>query len=397
VIARFRVLLPFTISVRQGAPFVPEEFDHGCSRLKVYAPYQAAANVSELTDLAVPVSDIALALHPADPQMIDPSIIIDGQPTVRANVVQVDVSGPDFDRRAPAPGHPQADDPPTALLFEVVNSILHRLRSLLRSPIIHPIDERGSCWRIQYLTDAEELLPEEKGKLKGRGSLGTVMKLTGLSPAHWQAALVLPREFRTKGWETLLLEAESHLPDLVPAILFSSVALEVLIGNALAVLAPTEELAAGLWQYTNNRDRHDKEPSVADEFDTLLRILTGHSLKEHGHLWTAFMNLKSARNGIVHQGTLTIGGRPITRDQGYDLVTKAKEIANWIDSLLPEGARRPTEIPSSIEIWRAMFANRTTSNVVVTRLGGAQTTPLTHRIVTGTEGGQGPNAPPPGS
>ena len=381
MIARFRTLLPYLIWMRQDDTFVPEEFDRDGFRFKVYAPHQAPANATALADPMITASDAVYALHPADPSLIDTAVALGGKSTVRANVVQIDGSKPDFDRRRTTAGNLAADDPPINLLFEVLNSMLYRLRSVTRSPFIHPISQQASNWRIEYLTDAGEPVAREEEKVKARSSIGFSCQITGLTAEQWHAFIGLPRDFHTKAWEELLLDAEAHLPDVVPAIVLSAVALEVLIGNSLSALAPADHPAAELWHYINNRGDYRKEPSVKEEYDVLLRALTGRSLKEEPVLWQAFCNLRDARNAMVHRGTLTIGDRPITRHQAFELVGRAKEIANWIESLLPGGARRPAEIPCKLEVQRLLLVNRSSSPMTVTRMEMAQTVPATHCVI----------------
>lgn len=391
MIARFRILLPYLIWVRQGDTFVPEEFDRDGYRFKVYAPYQAPASASTLADPMVTASDAIYALHPADPPVIDTSVSLEGQPAARANVVQIDVSKPEFDRQKTTSGNKGADDPPISMLFEVLNSMLCRLRSLTRSAFIHAISQEGSSWRVEYLTDSGELLAQEEEKFKAKSSVAFSCQISGLAAKHWQALLGLPRDFQTKVWESLLLDAEAHLPDVVPAITLSAVALEVLIGNSLAALAPADHPAAELWHYINNRGDYHKEPSVAEEYDVLLRALTGRSLKEEPVLWLAFRNLRSARNDLVHKGTVTIGGRPITRHQAYELVGRAKEIAVWVESLLPGSAQRPAEIQCKLEIERQVLVNRTASPIAITMMEMAQTVPGTHCVISNDVMEKGPD------
>jgi hypothetical protein len=150
-----------------------------------------------------------------------------------------------------------------------------------------------------------------------------------------------------------------------------------------------------LWHYINNRGDYQKDPSVKEEYDVLLRALTGRSLKEEPVLWEAFCNLRGARNALVHGGTLTIGGRPITRNQAYELVGRAKEIALWVESLLPGSARRPAEIPCQLDVLRPVLVNRTASPITVTRMEMAQTVPATHCVIPRDVGGEEPDSQPP--
>jgi hypothetical protein len=352
-------LLPYSFSIRQGDQLPPEIFDRDGYSIKVYPPYQAATSIVALSDRAVPVSDVIGNLHPAAPVLIDHGITIDGQPTIFANAVQIDVLKPDFDRRATTATQPGADDPPAEMLFSVVNTLIHRLRSVGRSCPIHPITQDGSCWRIEFLQDSGEPLQPEQGKMRARNGAAFSERIAGLTQPMWQAAVALPRDFRTKAWEALLLDAEALLPDVVPALVLTAAALETLIGSSLAALAPREQVSSELWKFINNRGDYRKEPSVSEQFDQMLQALTRHSLKDRPELWEAFRNLFAARNSLMHDGILAIGGRPVARDQAYALMGRAKEIADWVEALLPAAARRPEGIPGiQIGIARPLIVNR---------------------------------------
>src|SRR5438876_11738953 len=121
MLARGRVLLPYTISIRQADSLTPEEFDRNGYRIRVSAPYQAATSILALADPAIVPSDLVYALHPADPSTVDPGTIIDGRPTVPANAIRIDVFKHDFDRRVASAGNAGSDVTPNTLLFVVVD------------------------------------------------------------------------------------------------------------------------------------------------------------------------------------------------------------------------------------------------------------------------------------
>jgi len=359
MLARFRVLLPYTFSVRVDDACAPEEFERDGYRIKVYPPYQAATSIDALANPTTPVSDVLAALHPREPIARDETIDIDGRPTFRANALQIDVLKDDFDRRPTGPDSPGADDPPVDMLFEVVNSLLFRLRSVGRAITLHPIERKRSCWRIEFLNDAGEPLALERGKARARNGAAFSLRTTGFTEPYWRTATGLPRDFRTQAWEALLLDAEDHLPELTPALVLAAASLETLIGSALAAVPPEERTAAELWKFVNDRGDYRKEPSVAEQYDQLLHALTGHSLKERAELWTAFQNLRSARNSLMHEGALAIGGVAVTQEQAYALIARAKEIADWIEGLLPPVARRPGAAPlMQFHVTRPLIANR---------------------------------------
>lgn len=98
-----------------------------------------------------------------------------------------------------------------------------------------------------------------------------------------------------------------------------------------------------MWEWINDRadSTHLKAPSVSEQFDSLLKAITGRSLKDEAKLWEGFQNLRKARNSFVHGGVGVIGGKAVDRDQALTLVGVANEILDWIDGLLPVGDRRP--------------------------------------------------------
>lgn len=358
MLARFRVLPPYTISIRQGDSLAPEEFDRNGYRIRVYPPYEASTSIRALDNPGVVPSDLVYALHPADPGTVDASLTINGNPAIPANAIRVDVFKDEFDRTAASASHASSDDPPIEMLFDVVNSLLHRLRSVGRAYPIHPISVQGSYWRLEYLTDSENELASEEGKFRARaGATGTI-RISGITEASWNAARGLPSEFRTKAWEALLLDAEAHLPDITPALVLAAGAIEILIEYSLTALAPLERLPAELWSFINNRGDYRKEPSVAEQYDQLLHALTGHTLKERADLWDAFRHIRDARNSLMHEGTLMIAHQPVSKQQAFELIGKAKEIADWIENLLPASTRRPVCPTMSIECIRPIIINR---------------------------------------
>ena len=208
---------------------------------------------------------------------------IGGNPTFRANVLQIVASKAVFDRQH------GADDPPLVFWFESVNSLLARLRSVGRSPILHAITHQSTFYVIEYLDDNGVLLPKDETKTRRRFSAFFSDKVSWLTNDAWQAVASIPTtEFQLKPWEALLLDAIDLLPDSVPAVVLCAAALEVLIEDALKVLAPTDRISELLRDFINDRGDYRKEPSVEEEFDSLLFALTGESLKSNNTLWEAF-------------------------------------------------------------------------------------------------------------
>jgi hypothetical protein len=100
-------------------------------------------------------------------------------------------------------------------------------------------------------------------------------------------------------------------------------------------------LPDGLWKWIKKRDHWSKEPSVGEEFDVLLRILGGRSLKEaEPALWQKFKELRDARNKVAHEGKAIIGKKPVDSEKAQSLVEDADTIIKWVEALLPERWRR---------------------------------------------------------
>jgi len=96
-----------------------------------------------------------------------------------------------------------------------------------------------------------------------------------------------------------------------------------------------------LWTWINDRGDYRKEPSVLDQYDTLLKVFTGRSLRDEAELWEALRNIKDARNSFVHEGKAMIGKRDVSLADARALLAKAERIVQWVELFLPETARRP--------------------------------------------------------
>lgn len=146
----------------------------------------------------------------------------------------------------------------------------------------------------------------------------------------------LPADYIPPPWEGLLLDAAIPGTPNGNSITLAATALEVFISFVLDKLAANQTKPEELWKWINNRSDHLKEPSVEDQYDKLLFILTGHSLKDEAGLWAAFKNLRSARNSFVHGGVVRIGKANIPLDAATvaALVTSAgliiAKVREWV-------------------------------------------------------------------
>jgi hypothetical protein len=96
-----------------------------------------------------------------------------------------------------------------------------------------------------------------------------------------------------------------------------------------------------LWNWINDRGNYLREPTVEEQYDALLRFLTGHSLKSEAALWQSFMNLKTARNTFVHEGVAKVGGTPISVDVARQLVSGANDVIAKVREWLPVAMHWP--------------------------------------------------------
>ena len=89
------------------------------------------------------------------------------------------------------------------------------------------------------------------------------------------------------------------------------------------MLAQAGAVPTPLWAWISKRGDYLREPTVEEQYDALFKFFTGHSLKEEPTLWTAFRNLKTARNTFVHGGAAKIGGIPVSLETAGKLVLSA--------------------------------------------------------------------------
>jgi hypothetical protein len=81
---------------------------------------------------------------------------------------------------------------------------------------------------------------------------------------------------------------------------------------------------------------------VEEQFDILLKELSGHSLKEEkAALWEAFKNIKNARNKFVHEGIAKIGNSIVTADDAASLLHRVNEIISTVREWIPEELKWP--------------------------------------------------------
>jgi hypothetical protein len=160
----------------------------------------------------------------------------------------------------------------------------------------------------------------------------------------------LPATFEPPAWHTLLLDAQAALPHVGTAVVLAATALEVFIADLLNLLAKESAAPKPLWDWIVDRDDDFfKQPTVSEQFDTLLKVFTGHSLKEENVLWQAFANLKNARNKFVHEGVARIGNSEssVSQADALALLGHAGAIVEQVREWIPEKHQWPVFVSSS--------------------------------------------------
>lgn len=153
---------------------------------------------------------------------------------------------------------------------------------------------------------------------------------------------MLPEELEIPGWYTLLIDSRGALPHVGTALVLAATALEVFISDLLNKLARDSTIPVEMWDWINDRGNWQKEPSVEEQYDVLLKLVTGHSLKEESNLWEALKNLRNARNSFVHEGVPRIKrGSVISADETSQFILKAEEIVAKIREWISEKQRWP--------------------------------------------------------
>lgn len=158
-------------------------------------------------------------------------------------------------------------------------------------------------WRMDYFQDSGERVEKRPDLILGKGGGVHTVLFEGVSVSGWESLGRACPALLT--WDRLLLDAIAILPDAGPAVVLATAALESLIGVALARLGhDSPRVPTTLWKRINDRGDWRKEPSVTEQFDTLLRVLTDRSLKDEAKLWQDFAELRRLRNSFVHEGKL---------------------------------------------------------------------------------------------
>ncbi|MGE3979576.1 MAG: hypothetical protein AB7F94_18625 [Nitrospira sp.] len=312
MIARLQVQLPFEISVPDGQEYNLSYYEHGLYLVRVLPPFRSKTLTVDN----------------------DHQVFLNGIKAFSADIVRVEFIKDSFDRCVVSP-----DDPPLPLMEEALNSFLRRLRHVAKAPRIHPIELDETTWRVEYLNDDGTLLEAEHGFITMVGGIRWNFAFNALTKEVWEDVHRLPLDYEPNPWDELLLDAQREMPNIGAGIVLAATALEVFISRILDKLA-SRSTFPGAWAWINSRNYHN--PTVEEQFDSLLKMFTSHSLKEDSQHWESFMRLKRARNSFVHEGLAKIGKMQVDETEAKKLIDSASAIILRIRDWLPSDLLWPT-------------------------------------------------------
>ena len=315
MLAVLRFGVPFDLLVPTGAEY----------RLSAYIDdgYTVLADIPARSDIP---------LASAQPE----EIALNDAPAHMANLLSIKFSKDTFNRAVGS-----SIDPPEPVIGRAIRSLLGRLKYVAKAPQIRPIEFPHCAWRLQYLNDDGSELAETPGLIRGRGTLHFSFSYIACDPKLWDLVFSLPPDFEPPAWHTLLIDATGALPHVGTAVVLAATALEIFIAEVLNQLATLSPVPPPLWHWINDRGNWQKEPSVEEQYDVLLKVLCGHSLKEDNALWEALKNLRTARNSFVHAGASIVGRVECSSQEAAVLIGKASQVIATVRTWLPESLHWP--------------------------------------------------------
>lgn len=345
MIARFKVLLPFVFTFAFDSNFASVSVEYDEYHVIFYPPMQANINVSA-TDInaQIPMADAGANLDAAIISTPNAAVKVNGKETIQANLLQIDFKTErDYNRARGA----KEIDPPLESFLAVANGFLEKFRSIASVPNIKSLTlETIPAWRIEYLTNAGAELEKDEKLSRSVHSIKTKWQSNILNANLWNKATENFMDFTPYVWDSLLLDAHAQGEDANAAIVLANAALEATVDFALEVSARhSSRISYQSYEWLANKRDFTKQPSAKEKFDEMLYLVAGRSLKtEEEQLWKAFLDLRDARNSMVHEGRAVIkkGKKKIPVDSqiAAKLTKEAAKIIHWLENLLPEKFRR---------------------------------------------------------
>lgn len=360
------VLLPYYFSIPYQADLLPYEFDYDEYKVKVYPPKQGNTDYSALdVHSQEPMFSIVNNLKENLIVRANDAIKIFEQETINANLFQMDVwAKRDFNRDKDN----KTSDPPIETLFGLVDIHLGKLRTIGRLPHVRYLNNREDIvWKVEYLNDDETVFKKDETKKRKDFQSLIPLKLSPISKTAWEKACSLPNEYKPPLWDSLLLDALDLFPEVNASIVLVNAALESCINFSLDILAKNSSLSDELWNWIKRDNNFVKQPSIKEKFDQMLLLVCGRSMRlEEADLWNAFIDLRDARNSMVHRGKACIkrGTKKkmkeieITPNIAFELISNASQIIEWIESLLPSEFKKPSPVITEITVSKNVVSNK---------------------------------------
>lgn len=347
MICRVHILLPYFVElvVPKETILRPIDYEEFPYYISIHPLKQAPKDFQEIERKSV--FDLKL-LKPTEAPIEDKSFLIDGSPVVRLNLLQIDLRKETFDRSNPSSDIKQTlTDPSLEYIFSVANNFLSKLAIVCTSPFVKKLNPDYAYYHGMYLNDDETELPLDPSRIRGFFSAPKRITYSIVDETAWENIKCILPNYSPYIWETLLLNAQALLPDIGPAIVLAWTALETMIGDVNDDLASRANLPGSLWKWITDRNDYRKEPSVDEQFTTLLEVFSGKSLKNQARLWEGYKQLKDARNTFVHEGHVAIrkGKQVITSQEAQELIKIANEIVMWVENETGTALRRPALSP----------------------------------------------------
>ena len=309
MLARVHVLLPYAFTIPEGEVYPIYQYELDGYVVLIYPPAR-----SEKADRHCEMEDVS----------------VNGVKALNADVLRIDFHKDSFDRTEGIDC-----DPPIDLIRRVANDFLSRLRYVTNASRVKLIEFPHTSWDVTYLNDDGSKIEVEKGTVGGRGARKFEFSFVALTKNVWNDIHSLEPHQPLPVWKNLLLDADSVLPDVGPAVVLTFTALEVFISKLLDDLAMTGKVDKTLWNWINTRG-YLKDPSIEERYDFLCRHLIGKSIKDNNELWEQFKHLKLARNSFAHDGIAKIGTEVVTIERSRDFIRTANKIIDFIKAEIPD-------------------------------------------------------------
>jgi hypothetical protein len=322
MIARVGVHLPVSLWIAEGTHLDPLQVEHAGTKLTIHAPMQSSFDIRPDEDGSFNVNALIDQLQPvAKPRRYE-YVKMNGQFVWHADLLQIDFHRDEFERRKGT-----AEDPSPAVVEDVVQNIISRVRYTTGSPEFREFGLHETYWITRYLADDGMGLPEDVALIRARVHAPFKFVFSGIDTHSWQASRSLTFAFQPHPWERLYLDAHFLLPEVGPALTLALSAVETAADQLIRDRHPDGNEAESLI-----RSRR-----LGQRLDEVARELTGKSLKDETALWSGFNRLRLARNAASHAGKPVLDGREIDPRYAFEIIAASEAILRWVEQRMIPG------------------------------------------------------------